>query len=140
MAPTNRWVPVLERYIGLSAGRVHGLGGNPEKIKPSPWGAYGPPQLSGEGGGEGGKPCHEATGKVNGVVYDRFGDFEGFRLLTEEGCERCYCSREAEIEALARYAWVERLVITVVSEAREREHPVRIILRRAPPQPSPPWP
>jgi hypothetical protein len=73
-------------------------------------------------------------------VYDRFGDFEGFRLLTEEGHERCFASREGEIEALARYAWVERIVITVVSEAHEPERPVRIILRRAPPQPRHPWP
>ncbi len=131
---------MLERYIGLSEGRVHGLGGNPEKIIPSPWGTHGPPQLSGEGRGHDGKHCHEATGKVNGVVYDRFGDFEGFRLFTECGHERWYVSREAEIEALARYAWVERVVITVESETHEPERPVRLILRRAPPQPRNPWP
>ena len=29
MEPTNRWVPVLKRYIGYIEGRVNGLGGNP---------------------------------------------------------------------------------------------------------------
>jgi hypothetical protein len=137
MAPPNRWIPVLKRYIGLIEGRVGGLGGNPGSIKPSPWGAYGPPPLI--EGGEGGAR-HHATGKVNGLVYDRFGDFEGFLLLTEEGDERAYYSHEAEIEALTRYAWVERVVITVMSEARWPEKPVNIILRRAPPQPNRPGP
>ena len=48
----------------------------------------------------------------------RFGDFAGFYLLTEHGHERAYRSREAEIESLVRYAWNDRVVITVVSEAR----------------------
>jgi Pro-kumamolisin, activation domain len=139
MSPPNRWIPVLERYIGLIEGRVRGLGGNPASIEPSPWGAYGPPK-PGESGEHGGRRRHEATGKVNGVIYDRFGDFEGFLLLTEEGHERGYHSREAEIEALARYAWVERAVITVVSEDHRPETPVKIILRRAPPAPYRPGP
>jgi hypothetical protein len=143
LAPSNRWVPVLKRWIGLIEGRVSGLGVNPAKIEPSPWGASGPPKL-GPGRGHGPKPdpghrpgegaehWYEATGKVNGVVYDRFGDFAGFGLLSEEGHEHHYHSRENEIEALARYAWVERVVITVLSEDRDRADPVRIILRRAP--------
>jgi hypothetical protein len=144
MAPSNRWVPVLERYLGVVEGRVRGLGGNPASIKPSSWGTFGPPRLIGKGPGQGNQSGHEhrhaATGKVDGVVYDRFGDFEGFHLLTEEGHERIYYGREAEIEALARYAWVERVVITVLSEAHRPDRPVNIILRRAPQQPSRPWP
>jgi hypothetical protein len=131
MSPPNRWIPVLKRYIGLVEGRIWGLGRNPGSIMPSPWG-YPPPGSI--GGGEG-KRGDEATGKVNGVVYDRFGDFEGFRLLTEEGHERAYRSHEAEIEALARYAWAERVVITVLTDANKPDVPVSIILRRAPPQP-----
>jgi hypothetical protein len=34
--------------------------------------------------------------------------------LTEEGHERADRSHEGEIEALARYAWAERVVITVL--------------------------
>jgi hypothetical protein len=62
----------------------------------------------------------------------RFGDFEGFNLLTEEGHERTYFSHEDEIETLARFAWRDRVVITVVSDETHRYIPVRIILRRAP--------
>ncbi len=139
MAPSNRWVPVLTRWIGLIEGRVSGLGGSPAKIEPSPWGASGPPKPApGRGHGPGHRPGdghdhrHEATGKVDGVVYDRFGDFEGFRLLTEEGHERAYHSSEAEIEALARYSWAGRVVITVLSQEHDPVRPARIILRRAP--------
>jgi len=135
MAPGNRWIPVLKRYISFIEGRLKGLGGNPGAVKPSPWGSYGPPTQKGGHGDHWGGHCHEATGKVNGVVYDRFGDFEGFHLLTEDGHERGYRSREAEIEALVRYAWAERVVVTVVSEAHKPDQPVSIILRRAPPQP-----
>jgi hypothetical protein len=137
MAPSNRWVPVLKRWIGLIEGRVSGLGANPAKIKPSPWGASGPPRL-GPGHGTGHRPGdgfehrREATGKVDGVVYDRFGDFEGFRLLSEEGHKHAYHSSEGEIEELVRYAWIERIVITVISEDHDPVRPVRIILRRAP--------
>jgi hypothetical protein len=58
-------------------------------------------------------------------------------LLTEAGHERGFASREAEIESLVRFAWEERVVITVVTEAHKPERPVRIILRRAPPNRGP---
>ena len=54
---------------------------------------------------------HKATGKVDGVIYDRCGDFEGSLLLTEEGDQRDFCSREAEIESLARFALEQRVKI-----------------------------
>lgn len=130
MAPSNRWIPVLNRFIQLIEGRVSGLGGDPGSVKPSPWGSYGPPPEPREDHGH--RRHHEATGKINGVVYDRFGDFEGFCLLTEQGHERCYRSCEADVEALVRYAWAERIVVTVISPAHRKEEPTRIILRRKP--------
>jgi hypothetical protein len=129
MAPTNRWYPVLQRYISYIVGRVQGLGGDPGGIEPSPSG-YHPKPISGE------TRC-EHTGKVSGIVYDRFGDFRGFCLLTECGEEREYWSRENEIEALVRFAWRERIVISVVSKVEDPFCPVSIILRRAPIQPRP---
>jgi len=130
MAPSNRWIPVLSRFIGLIEGRISGLGGDPGSVQPSPWGAYGPPR-----DGDGHVRHREATGKIEGVVYDRFGDFEGFCLLTEEGHEHTYRAREAEIAALVRYAWAERVVVTVINQAHRPEHPAKIVLRRRPRQP-----
>lgn len=131
MSPGNRWYPVLERYIGYLAGRISGMGGNPGAIEPSPYGAPSSPILIGS------HPVHSRrehgeTGKVEGLVYDRFGDFEGFLLETEEGHEHRFYSREAEIEELVRFAWRDRVVITVLAEPRDHGRPASIILRRMP--------
>jgi hypothetical protein len=132
MPPSNRWVPVLKRYLGYVEARINGLGGNSGKITPSPWGAHGAP--------EHGMPAHrpnktfEATGKVAGIIYDRFGDFEGFLLLTETGEERLFHSHESEIETLVRFAWEERVVISVAANPFTPDHPTNIILRRSHPR------
>lgn len=128
--PTDRWYPVIQRYLGYIAGRISGLGGNPITIQPSPWGPRGPPK-PGHGGGthHGG---HYETGKVTGVVFNRFGDFEGFYLLTERGRERHYRSRQADLAPLVRYAWADRVVVTVESAEHEPDEPARIVLRRVP--------
>lgn len=128
MAPSNRWVPVLERYIGYIEGRIGGLGGNPHTIKPSPWGARSTPPVTIE-------ERHEYTGKVAGLMYDRFGDFEGFLLRTETGEERTFRCRESEIEALVRFAWRDRVVIMVLTAVHDPHYPASIILLRMPPQP-----
>ena len=125
-APSDRWYPVLQRYISYLAGRVNGLGGNAGSIEPSPLGV--PP-----------RPAHvhvehtrEFTGKVSSIGYDRFGDFDGFRLLSEDGCEHTFRSREHAVEDVVRCAWRERDVITVIVHRHELHVPVSIVLRRAP--------
>jgi hypothetical protein len=125
MSPGNRWYPVMQRYLSYIAARVNALGGNAGAITPSPWGA-------GPGPSPGGAETEEFTGKVAGLVYDRFGDFEGFLLLTEGGHERAFRATEADIESLVRFAWRDRVVISVLARRGHPEHPVSIILRRAP--------
>jgi hypothetical protein len=103
-------------------------------IQPSPWGTKGAPHQT--GGNDGRRERrHKATGKVDGVIYDRSGDFEGFLLLTEEGDQRDFFSREAEIESLARFALEQEAVITVLTEIHEPDRPANVILRRTPQQP-----
>jgi hypothetical protein len=36
----SRWFPVSQRYLDQLAGRVHGMGGDPSKVKPSPTGDW----------------------------------------------------------------------------------------------------
>jgi hypothetical protein len=55
------------------------------------------------------------------VVYDRFGDFAGFRLRDEEGRERRHRAREAEIERLVQEAWRDRWVVTRAADGRSRQ-------------------
>jgi hypothetical protein len=126
MSPSDRWYPIFQRYLANVGGRVTDLGGDPTQISPSP---------TGEGQGEGKPPKPEDrlcfTGKIAGLIFDRFGDFEGFLLDSEEG-EREFYSREKEIEELAERAWRERLRITVCAERHSPRRPETIIIREPP--------
>ena len=122
--PDNRWYPVFRRYLGIIGDRVGALGGDPTHIDPSP---------TGEGGRK--PPVPEdllcSTGKIAGLIFDRYGDFSGFLLDTEDG-EREFLSREKEIEELAERAWRGRLRITVCAERHSPKHPETIIVRKPP--------
>jgi len=125
MSPANRWYPVLVRYISYLGARVDGLGGNSISILPNPYGVPPSQTIHLEG-------RREYTGKVMSVIYDRFGDFEGFVLVTEEGHEEFFRAHEREIEALVRTAWSQRMVITVFVHGHALQWPVSIALRRVP--------
>jgi hypothetical protein len=122
---SNRWHPVMRRYIARVSGLISRLGGNPGEIQPSQ-----------TGGATGSKPTQvkrlEYTGKVMGLAFDRFGDFEGFLLLTETGVEVSFLAREQAIEDLIREAWRDRMVISVFVEPPDLRTPVLILLRRDP--------
>jgi hypothetical protein len=126
--------PVLVRWSEVIARRVHGLGGDPNEVTPSQLGIWTggtiTQESTGPGGGRRHEPRIELTGKVSGVRYDRFGDFEGFDLRTEAGEELWSRGREEEIEDLVRAAWRERTVISVFVDRRDDEWPSSIVLRR----------
>ena len=119
----NRWSPVFERYVGVVADRVRALGGDPDAIKPSP-----------SGGGEPNRsPEHRVSfvGKVSEVTYDRYGDFAGFALDTEDG-ERHFRSQRHEVEQLVVRVWTEQIRIRVTVEEDNRHRPERITLLQPP--------
>jgi len=129
----SRWYPVFERYIKLMGSRVGGLGGDPTKIKPSGYGTVsGKPKPCGEvEGGLVGLVGHgeeEFAGKVVGLFYDHFGDFEGFLLELGCGIRRKFFSRELRIERLASRSWESRCTLAVVAGKKCPECPIRIIL------------
>lgn len=76
----NRWRLVWDRYLGEISDRVKGLGGNPDGVLPSP---------TGDGCPQGPWPetpdRHALTGKIIRILYDCFGNFEGFVLETCDG-------------------------------------------------------
>ena len=122
----SRWFPVFERYLRQVAGRVAGFGGDPGLIPPS-----------GTGGlpGDGHKPgrCEderlsEFAGKIAGLTYDHFGDFEGFVL--EEGCGRTrrFRSRERAMAQVIQEAWRERATVIVLTEKKDECCPVEVII------------
>jgi hypothetical protein len=129
--PSSRWLPVLQRYLNLTEGRVLQLGGDPTGVLPSQTGNVpttkpvppGPPPRPPAG------TC-DFTGKVVAIHYDRFGDFCGFNILSEEGREHRFRGREHAMEELIRRAWTERTVISVLVEEHDRDWPVTVTLRR----------
>jgi hypothetical protein len=130
---TSRWRPVLLRYIAQIEGRVKGLGGDPGKILPSPTG-YPPPGATGGQGEHGGDHRHHHphghTGKIGGVFYDRFGDFDGFELTTLEGRELRFHCDQGDLEDLVLLAWRERILISVGAQPHEPHRAASIVLRR----------
>ena len=113
---SNRWYPVLLRYIAQIAGRVDALNGDANAIPPSLLGYLPKPRPVL-------RPCEEDlqefTGKVCEVLFDCFGDFTGFVL--DDCCERrIYESRERQIGDLALRALKERLTIMAVTAGKNR--------------------
>jgi hypothetical protein len=114
----NRWHPVLQRWLSQLGARIAGLGGEP---------AGGPDH------GHAPRPEERLSyeGKISGLRFDRFGDFKGFWLDTEDG-RRAFQSREKEIERLARDAWARRIALRVIVEHEDRDEPIEIVLLRPP--------
>jgi len=89
------------------------------------------PSPTGDGKGRGngghGQPGHGSedllcfTGKISGLIFDHFGNFEGF-LLDEGRVDRKFLSRETGVAELVERAWRERLRITVCVERDEHTH------------------
>jgi hypothetical protein len=123
----SRWQPVFHRYLELVAGRVKEFGGDPFRIHPSPTGD-GKPEHRPPGLHEPGDRVPFA-GQITGLVFDRYGDFEGFLLSTEDR-EHRFFSHEKEIAELAARAWRERLRVTVWAERHEPHRPSVIVLHQ----------
>ncbi|MEJ2747937.1 MAG: hypothetical protein P8183_08505, partial [Anaerolineae bacterium] len=120
MAPTNRWHPVLQRYIAYLSARVAGLGGDPDAIPPSPDGA---PLTPGE------QALASFTGKVEEVIYDCFGHFEGF--VISDCCEsHAFHTRECAIADIVLRALKDCLLLTVYVEKGSVERGREACIRR----------
>jgi hypothetical protein len=134
MSPAYRWYPVMERYIDYVSARVDGSGGDANSVRPSLQGVP-PKRRHRERPHRHPERVHERlsghTGKISGLIFDRFGDFDGFLLDTEDG-ELRFVSREADMRDLGERAWRERLRITVWNEDEEPDRPLIIILRDPP--------
>lgn len=131
LRPKNRWYASFMHYVELLAEKVRALGGDPYSVPPTPDGII--PQLPGKDeddddgaechdqdaecdvGGDHGGHGHGITGKVHSLIYDHFGDFEGFLIETNDGSHHRLLSRETAIRDLASRAWIERNVVTALT-------------------------
>jgi len=71
------------------------------------------------------------TGKVAGIVFDRFGDFEGFVLEDLNGHEHRFDSHEKDVRELVQRALVDRNMTTVRTDHPHSHRPVSITLHAA---------
>jgi hypothetical protein len=121
MPVSSRWYPVLQRYISYVSDRVAGIGGDPGAIPPSPKGA----PVSVE------KPCDdlvEYCGKVTEVIFDCFGDLEGFVL--DSCCELIsFKTRESWLGDLVLKACKERLTLCVFVLRHDRSKIRRLVIK-----------
>ena len=105
MSPSNRWYPVLERFIRYISDRVDGLGGDSSAVPSSL--TYVPPLPQPHH-----RPEREHCGKVCEVLFDCHGEFIGFVL--EDCCERhLFQSRAKSIGDLALKACRDGLTLCV---------------------------
>ncbi len=119
--PVNdRWHPVFTRYIGQIADKVKGLGVDPDLIKPSP----DDPGIPGAADKD---SEHCFTGKVCEVMYNCFGNFEGFVLATCCDNHLFKCCENA-IGEIALRACKERLLISVCFEKKNQNKICKIIV------------
>ena len=69
------------------------------------------------------------SGKVSGLLFDHFGDFEGFMLEAYGGSQHRFFSREDAIRDLAEAAWRERYVVSVLTVSAQSRHVRRLLIR-----------
>jgi hypothetical protein len=119
IVPADRWYPVFQRYLGQLGGQISGLGGNPGRIQPSPSGEVPGLPLPKPAPKPQPSPPDEVEqifGKIEAIIYDHFGDFEGFILETVTGKHHRFMSREAPMLEVVHRAWIERTRVAVVPE------------------------
>jgi hypothetical protein len=104
--PADSWHPVFVRYIGQLSDQIKGLGVDPDSVPAS----ADDPGIPGRPDGK--RECF--MGKVSEVIFDCFGDFEGFVLETCDECHRHHFrTRERGIKKLVLRACKESLLISV---------------------------
>jgi hypothetical protein len=150
---SSHWYPVFQRYIAQLIGKVTALGGDGPNVPPTQTGlwpglpgtglgtghgpGHGPGTGHGPGSGTGPEPephhLHSVTGKVDGIIYDHFGDFEAFVLETFEGERHRFDSHESSVLKLVTRAWANRILTTVLFHHDRPERPLEINLHGAPP-------
>jgi len=120
MSPANRWYLVTQRYLAYLTARVNGLGGDADKIKPSPLGYWELPDAKKD------HKC-EYSGKVCQVLFDCCGEFEGF-ILADCCKEHTFKSNEPMIGELAIRACKERLKVSICVDDKKCNKITRMII------------
>jgi len=134
----------FRRYVALYAERVAELGGNPDHIPATATGIWpgGPVERVEPGRSEmhGGPATSagrhqdrdERWGKVEALIFDHFGDFEGFVLETERAERLTFFSRQEGIQVLVTEAMQARLRVSVIREPHDASLVRQVLLHQTP--------
>jgi hypothetical protein len=114
----NRWYPVILRYLSQVSAKVAGLGGHHHRHP-------------GDHDHDNDDDRIWLTGKVDGIRYDAFGDFDGFLLRTPEHVHE-FSTRDTELEHRVTRAWRDRITIRVAARADARHVPTAITFLQPP--------
>ncbi|HET6248265.1 MAG TPA: InlB B-repeat-containing protein [Tepidisphaeraceae bacterium] len=112
LSPSDRWLPVLDRYIAYCSARYNAVGGDAAQVPPSL--TWVPPGVRGaKDGSAAGKPAERVRcGHVAEVLFDCHGSFSGFVL--DDCCARqSFATRERGIGNLVLLACREQLRLCV---------------------------
>jgi hypothetical protein len=127
----SRWYLVFRRYVDQLVGRVREMGGDPDIIAPDPdgdWRHHHDHDRDDHDRDDHDRDDHDrATGKIAGLVHNRYGEFDGFTLDTESGMRR-YEGAERALAELATWAWRDRITVTVHAHRSDPDRPLRIVL------------
>lgn len=130
----NRWHPVMHRYLTQVASKVNALGGGDDDGHDDD--DHGNDQDRDRDHDR--HPDHRDheelfEGKIAGVRYDSFGDFEGFTLRTEHGLHD-FSTRERDVETIITRAWRQQIAVLIITANHARHQPKSIVFLRAPTQ------
>ena len=143
----SRWRPIFVRHLGGLGQQVSARGGDPAKIPATGDGVWpgGPGSAPGLGDRGKAQPGHGEgpelgrhhdrngiAGKIFGLVFDHFGDFEGFILETDSAERVHFYSRESNLREVVERAWADRLRVTVYRYDEDGRRPRRIVLYYTP--------
>jgi Common central domain of tyrosinase len=118
---SDRWHLVFIRYLNQISNKIRGLGGDPDAVKATPDDPSRPETPP--------KPLELCfTGKICEVIYDCFGDFEGFVLDTCAESLR-FKSREKGIDRIILRACRERMVVTICTDSEPGRKIRKVILQ-----------
>lgn len=71
------------------------------------------------------------SGKVSGLLFDHFGNFDGFTLEGSDGSHHRFFSRESAIRDVVKAAWSERHMVTVITVSAQTRRVRRLLIRCA---------
>lgn len=111
----DRWRPIFDRYLQALKSRLVSIGG---VVRPG----------GGQDDGHHKPPRDAIVGKVTEIMYDCFGDFEGF-VLDACGSLHAFHAREHRIWRLVEAAADHRLVVVVEAATDDPDQIRRIALR-----------